>query len=253
MNFAFDAVALTNFYAPDTTHHRLPQGAELSLDAGGGSTSWISDEHVPHQIVTEDQLAAVAAAFRAEQVTSTHDLSPLANGQSEVITTFPLQRFHSDFGGTDCEREQNNAIVYNWQLYDRAGQSQQASAEPELWCHSQRVTALVPESDDSVQVPLITGSNNALMISWPLESGDPSGHLQLQFEGSQEVQTQSGEAAQTSRLYGAPVIGLVLQSYTNAAAAEGLLAQYASSHPLIKKPRLEVMDEGPHAHEGREH
>jgi hypothetical protein len=239
-NYAYQATALTDFFAPGASHHTPPADDSLSLDAAGQTNSWIETETGPQSINADTGLLAVKTALIRAQALATYDLSVVANGQSEVITTFPLQRFGSDPGGADCAAD-DSAIT--WQMYDREGRLLSQSTAPEPLCQSVLVTTFVPAGQTLPDTSFITGTERMLTVQPPAGDGEPAGHLLMNFSGAQEVTVVEQGEPVSRQLLGVPVIGMVLQNYTNAAAQEGLLAQYASSHPLVVQTQLISSDQ----------
>jgi len=239
-NYSYQATALTDFFAPGASHHTPPADDSLSLDAAGQTNSWIETEAGPQSINAGTGLLAVNAALTRAQAVATYDLSAVANGQSEVITTFPLQRFGSDPGGADCATDDS---AFSWQMYDREGHVLNQSTAPEPLCQSVLVTTFVPAGQTLPEASFITGSERMLTVQPPAGGGEPAGHWLMNFSGAQEVTVVEQGEPLSRQLLGAPVIGMVLQNYTNAAAQEGLLAQYAGSHPLVVKTQLTSADQ----------
>lgn len=238
LNFAFEAVALTDFYPPGETFHRLPDDSSLSLDAAGGGHAWIGIGRHPLLIQTSGGWQAVAAALRAEELIATYDLTPLANGHTEVVTTFPLRRFAPAVADTSCLAAQGDDINLDWLMYGRNGHLLAQSETPLTICHNVWVTSLTDDDGQDASDAELTGTMHHSQLLLPASGNEPAGHLRMKLNGSQLVGIGDEGTPVDGLIMGQPLVGMVLQSYSNAAASQGLLAQYASCHPLVRKSRV---------------
>jgi hypothetical protein len=261
-NYAYDAVALNGFFADGETHHQFPVDASLSLDkavtnawyAGkeaGNTQTFNGPRNTPVSITAFSGIDAVSAVLMAEQAQASYDLLPAVNGQTEVVMTMPTRRFHQNETGPlppfrhvlnsgECPQSLlNNRAEWYPQVRDRNGQAVELfdPSGPRLLCGSTQVVSLVLPDAVVPERPVITGSEQADILVMPDAGSFVSGSLNG-FFSSDGIRVGLGETALRQRIDGLPVIGLVLQSYTNAGAQPGLLAQYASAHPLLYHNRF---------------
>jgi hypothetical protein len=264
-NYAYQAVALTGFFAEGETHHRLPDDASLSLDAAV-SNAWFVGKEVdesqtingarnkPINIMASSPIDAVSAVLMAAQVKATYDLLPEINGQTEWVISMPTRRFYQDESGAlppfnqvqgldNCpESSLNNRAGWYPQVRDRSGQVVDLfdANEPRSLCGSTQVVSLVLPEAAVPEHPVITGSAQADVLVMPDAGPYVNGSLNGWFD-SAGLLVSEDDTGLNLRLDGLPAIGLVLQSYTNGSAQPGLLAQYASAHPLLHRTHYSVL------------
>jgi hypothetical protein len=70
-----------------------------------------------------------------------------------------------------------------------------------------------------------------------------NGFVKTQFLNTRPLLGTDINSSQTVELYGLPILGVSLQQFTNAGAAEGLLAQYGSAHKVKSSLRVVEPDQ----------
>ena len=264
-NYAYQAVALTGFFAEGETYHRFPDDASLSLDAATPNAWFIGKEadesqtingvrNKPINIMASSPIDAVSAVLMAAQVEATYDLLRDVNGQTELVISMPTRRFYQDEAGAlspfsqvlsddDCpDSSHNNRARWYPQVRDRSGQVVDLfdANEPRSLCGSTQVVSLVLPDTVAPDQPVITGSTQAAVLVMPDTGPYVNGSLSGRFD-SAGLLVSEDDTGLNLRLDGLPAIGLVLQSYTNGGAQPGLLAQYASAHPLLYRNLYSVL------------
>lgn len=235
----YNAVALDNFWAPGTIQHTEPgstlptlasgvQDSIVLVNGAGVTSSWV------------DNIQAVSALFMKEQVYNEYALDAGINAKTEWIMTFPTKRFHvngavpiepftnlwdgqnacEDFGVLLWDREEGSnfcEVNPGDPICQGGGVSPIGGNTPDTpaLCQEANVIDFVSDGNATTVSP-ITGSTNVVNVP-----AFVNGWARISF-------AQSATAGSGASFEGLPVAGFAVQQYTNAGAAEGLLAQYAS-------------------------
>ncbi len=86
--------------------------------------------------------------------------------------------------------------------------------------------------------PEITESDNYILFTAPASAVTESGFIITNFLDTRPLVGTDINTSQSVQLMGLPIIGITLQKFTNAGAAEGLLAQYGGAHKVKSKIRV---------------
>ncbi len=264
--YSMDALALENFYPDDSLiSHTSPGDTRVpSLDnADTSSVSVINGEPVTTDWAEGYQ--AVSALLMKYQVESFYDISPIADAKTEVIMSMPTKRFYegsideAELPFTRTESESYNTCgSYSAFIYDRDASTNICTNDPfgigcianksasivtpdltpippsglidPKLCFAVSVIQVIPESDISNAGPsAILGSQ---VFDLRDTVGFESGKLNLGF--AQELPAPGG-----LQYHGLPILGYTLTKYTNAGAAEGLLAQYGGINKINYKSKVD--------------
>lgn len=271
INYSIPVTALADFFPDSESFHVSPTDTELSLDAAKAEAVVITDNK-HHELTFNSGIDAVSAVLMADKVYSTYVLDSFVAGQTDVVYTQPTRRFYLSVSTGDipvitapfnmnvrdvqnCQSDDIPSDFYggieiNEVVTDREAQEvfpPWLSGGPipippndaicgSVFVHSFNQPEGVQDSDESAK---ITGSQNFAVIDSPeLPHATENGYMAFEFIDSQPIQGISVDG-ESHEVYGIPIIGVTLFKFTNAGAAEGLLAQYGGSYPLKYQSRVE--------------
>ncbi|MGJ8662175.1 MAG: hypothetical protein ACSHWU_00935 [Marinicella sp.] len=241
--FSFDASALDNFWG-QAVEHTSPGSTTPNLDSA------FPESRV---LLANGQLAisewstgyeAVSAIFMNSEIYNEYAFDLFANGKTEWVLTFPTKSYHTS-QITNIEAAPFSSIwtgsescdEYSILTWDRSEQT----VIPDWFCGG------VP-CPPRPRVPKTCYTSNVLEFLSPLTTAIPSTTRILGADnkyslpgvtvshatenGWARVQLYSGDNRMIPvsgvEFKGLPVTGFMVQQFTNAGAAQGLLAQYGS-------------------------
>ena len=267
INYSYSMLALNDFYPADLIPHVAPDDASLSLDAAK-SEAWIQGKAQPFKVTTATGVDAVSAVMMAERIETSHSIDSIAAGKAELVITQPTRHLYRNNNGSyappypqsfvnegQCVFPDYQGTEFLADVYDREafllGQTTQGGLginpppppDPKVCGSTSVLPVVLEEASIADAVSTLTGSPNVQPIHHQLsDNSTESGHVSLSFLGTRPLSVTRTEDAQTVEIHGLPVTGILLQRFTNAAAAPGLLAQYGGSFPLIRQQSFTEVD-----------
>lgn len=250
LSLSYDAMALNDFWN-DNGLFNAPGDLEPNL--GSGST--VSKVLLADGAVAESQWSsgaeAVTAALMKSVLYNEYAYDAIISGKSEWLVSFPTKALHTTDtevaigpfsqvwdGGQSCDE-------FSTVFYDREAEpSYQFDCcidpppppDDPQFCFSSNVFELLPPYTDPNPVSAILGSDNLASPATYNDSRETeNGWGVVRFTGSQNMTPLSGPG-----LRGLPATGFMVQQFTNAGAADGLLAQYGNL--FRHKGRVESME-----------
>ncbi len=252
---SYNAVALDDFWGPsllaihtdpgslspslvdaDATSNRF-QGAAYDASGvyvGGGNTltsTWLRG------------IDAVSALFMSDRVMNEYVYDEGRNAKTEWVVTFPTKNFYVNGGVTAPFSTQWSPATkacegYNMTVWDReelpgsdescydiSPQDPNAPGCAPVICYEANVVEFLRPGVSSTGSSALLGSQNLVSVSGPSTAATPSGWARMGFNGiNMQLVSDTGASYR-----GLPVTGFMVQRYSNAAAAEGLLASYAAT------------------------
>ncbi len=275
INYSLPVVALADFYPNETIKHVDVGDIDLSLDAA--KTEAVVFKEKGFQKLTFDSgIDAVSAVLMAEKITASYVLEVALDAQTDLILTQPTRRFYFTVEGdikapfnqnydetlkcseTDLPSSTYGGIEINETLYDRGSQKglYDTSIRPpppslpiEGVCGSVYVFSFSLFNQNIINqttstLPRITGSKNygyLMQIPFGLISTE-NGFADIQFQNTRTLNGINSDGENIA-LKGVPIMGMSLFRFTNAGAADGLLAQYGGTLPIKKVPIIETVVE----------
>ncbi len=263
LNFSIPVVALANFFAEDQIAHVPPSDSSLSLDAAAPKATVFANEKA-YQLAFESGIDAVSAVLMADQLIANYALDTFIAGKSETVLTQPSRRFYvteqggnnlPPYGSNDnnisCNSEVYGGTEVSHLIWDRESQFANLNnigADPlpvdlpkSAVCGSVFIQNYLTSTANQVFEPQITQSENYYSISTAYD-GTENGFAVTSFTNTQPLLAVNMSNEESVQLMGLPIIGVTLQKFTNAGAAQGLLAQYGSAHQM--KSVLKLIVEG---------
>ncbi len=247
ISFSFDAITLQDFWQ-GSGQHTQPGDLVPDLNAAFPESTVLLDDGDLVVNSWEHGYQAVSAVLTRSKVFNEYALDQVVAGKTEWVVNFPTKIHHSAGpevvppfvspwdGKHACE-------TIKWEIWDREATYQHppicigspCPPRPLLpkMCQAVNVLDFYLASGETMNPTEVLGSYNQLSVFIDAQGFTENGQIQLEFPETAATTPESGQA-----LLGLPVIGFAAQQFTNAGAAQGLLAQYGS---LFKhKYKIEV-------------
>lgn len=272
INYSIPVTALADFYSNETIQHVDVGDIDLSLDAAKPEAVVLKERGF-QKLNFDSGIDAVSAVLMAEKITASYVLDVALDGQTDLILSQPTRRFYFTAEGeikapfnqnydetlkcseADLPSSTYGGIEINETLYDRGSQKglydttirpTPPSLPIEGVCGSVYVFSLSLFNQNIINqttttLPRITGSKNygyLMQIPFGLISTE-NGFADIQFQNTRTLDGTAVDEANFA-LKGIPVLGMSLFRFTNAGAADGLLAQYGGTLPIKKVPIVET-------------
>ncbi|MCB1582559.1 MAG: hypothetical protein KDI92_05790 [Xanthomonadales bacterium] len=241
--FTVEGVAFEHFYPEESIYHTQPGETRVPSLAEADTVSLIL--HNGEMISSEWQngYESISALLNKHQLETFYDLEPIVTGKTEVVLSFPTKRFYHDevapFGLVDPANNQAGCVTFEKVSYDRNSES----SCDDIWgiCFAKQQKLTPPPPPPNYQ--LCNNIHTFQHVELSAESNEqPTSILGSRFFDYRDVRSfNSGKlhlsflqqsTSENQHVYtGLPVISMSFQKYTNAGAAEGLLAQYGGSKP----------------------
>ena len=236
--FSYDAVAMQNFWQGAGIH--TAPGDELpDLNSATPQSTVLLPNGTLAEATWEQGFQAVSEVLTHGQVFNEFALDTLVNGKSEWVLNFPTKHHHTTGaeavapfvstwdGAQACDTIQ-------WTVFDRESQPLNNFSCIGSPCPPRPLLPLVCQASNVMEFHLngvspgntsaVLGSANQMEVVFSSSAGvTESGMAFLDFPDAEPTTPQSGVSK-----YGLPVLGFAVMQFTNAGAAEGLLAQYGS-------------------------
>ena len=235
--FSYDAIALQNFWQGGLMHTE-PGSLEPNLNSAFPRSTVLLDNGELNRSEWTQGFQAVSSVLSKYQLINEYAIDGIILGKTEWVMTFPTKRFHTNNSDQNLLRPFSQAWngttscdEYQLNVYDREEQIEFVDGNggpfPQLplpqFCLSANVFEFLPPDMSISDSSSILGSNSHYTITTSSNAFTESGWGRLEFLDTVTPLPVSG-----SGLKGLPVTGFAVQQYTNAGAAEGLLAQYGS-------------------------
>jgi hypothetical protein len=245
--FAVDGLAFEKFFPEESRFHTTVGDTNVPSLADANTTSIILHQGEVLSSDWEHGFQAVSALISKYQAEHHYDIAAYIAGKTELALTFPTKRFYSHndapFDGVNNDTE-TGCISYTQAIYDRDGNNfcdnwgcyhKQEKITPEpppadlRFCNNVQVLQQVGDDFNGEESPTnILGSR---YFEYRDVYSFESGKMKLMFD--QQTNSNNGHT-----YTGIPVIAMSFQKYTNAGAAEGLLAQYGNVNPVQFKQEI---------------
>lgn len=260
INYSLPVVALEEFFAEGSIHHKAPGDDSVSLDLAAPMATVYANKK-SYQLSFERGIDAVSAVLMADKVMSTYNYEADVSGQNETVYTQPTRRFYQSSPGyishapfptsnaNECSRDQvYGGVELQQAIWDRESQfNTTAGGVPgapqppnNSFCGSVFVQSFVSPGSNQSESPL-TQSNN-FQVLFGVSGGSEHGFTRIGFVDTRSLVGTDMNTDKTVHLMGLPIIGVTLKRFTNHNAAPGVMAQYGFSQPIKKKIRLIEID-----------
>jgi len=235
--FTYDAVALQNFWQGAGMHTTPGELAPNLNSAEPESTVLLADGSLA-QATWNHGFQAVSEVLTQAEVYNEYALEVVINARSEWVINYPTKRFHSQAetatapfvsvwdGANACES-------YEISIWDRESQilndfncvGSPCPPRPlsPMMCHSTNVMDYYGNGVDPQVPTAVLGSANELPVFVASHGVTESGRVTLYYPDAAPTTPISGPS-----MAGLPVTGFAVMQFTNAGAAQGLLAQYGA-------------------------
>jgi hypothetical protein len=263
INYSIPVIALDGFFTPGSINHADPGDTSLSLDSAAAQATVLANNKA-YELSFETGIDAVSAVLMADELIGTYALDSIVGGLSETVFTQPTRRFYyadsfftnpppypvftsnSDVGQCSLENYRGTDVIQD--IFDR--ESQVEVYEPpnigvlpppppnDTLCGSVFVQSII-RPGVAAGPPRITQSNNFGVLTSPaVAHATENGFIRTRFLDTRPLVGTDINSGQSVQLMGLPIIGITLQQFTNAGAADGLLAQYGGAHQVKSRARV---------------
>ncbi|WP_223789661.1 hypothetical protein [Marinicella meishanensis] len=258
--FHYDALALKNF-GLTAENHTEPSAALPDLDSAVPESTVLLPDGQLIQAEWTHGFQAVSAVLTQAQVGNEFNLETVLNANTEWVMTSPTRKFHTNSGDlallppflapwqgndlTSCDR-------YRVEMWDRETRYEDGIPNggvlpppggiyPKL-CQAITVMEFIYNAPTHFDRTAVLGSRNHMNRYAAIPGGDwlPSGAGRVHFLDAEPAVPISGAGLQ-----GLPVTGFAVMQFTNAGAAEGLLAQYGSLFKHLGQQTLAATETTP--------
>jgi hypothetical protein len=251
INYSIPTITLDGFHADATIAHVNPGETSLSLDAAEPVAQVIANRKT-YQLQFDSAIDAVSAVLMSDKLMATYALDSIVDGKTEVVYTQPTRRFYLGLNNLDaeppfnsmtsvpgCESNSYGGIEINQTLFDRESQKDidphgTIGTPPptieDAICGLIFVQNMILPGQTAPANSSITHSSNFSNVLTPdIPHATQNGYIQTEFLGARHLDAAEVNTGAAIELHGIPIIGVSLQRFTNAGAAEGLLVQYGGA------------------------
>lgn len=240
--FPVQEVAFQQFYPAESMFHTQPGDTAVPSLAEADTTSFILEDGEVVSSEWQTGYQAISALLNKHRLETFYDIEPLVAGSTEVVLSFPTKRFYQNeeapFGLDDANNSESGCVTFDKLSFDR-NTAIGCDEWGICWAKQQKITPVPPPPNyqlcHSIQAfqhiaEQQTGTENPTSIlgsryfEFRNVRSFNSGKLHLSF-------LQQSTSENQHVFTGLPVVAMSFQRYTNAGAAEGLLAQYGASSP----------------------
>lgn len=245
INYSIPYKALGDFFVDDQVAHASPMDADLSLDAAH-PIAQINTNGALRSVTYDNGYDAVSALLMSDELVSVYGLDYIVAGQTDIIFTQPTRRFYINELGQNptapytiparrlfCDEENYGGTILNSVVFNRESRGFGTG----LICTGQSIPAICGSVfvqslglEFGFESPKITASNNWDFLYAGGDGTFENGFLQTRFNDTLPLVGLDEETTETVQISGLPVMGFSLIKFTNAGAAQGLLAQYGGAH-----------------------
>ena len=240
--FPYDAIAIDNFW-DGAGLHTAPGAATPNLNSGATESRVLLANGDLAISEWQTGFEAVSAVLMKERIYNEYAYDLGIAGKSEWVVTFPTKSYHVDHDGAAIKpfiatwnglKSCDDFIVFPWdreEQYYYYGGGAVGTRPPDTplprFCYASNVLEFVhPTVTIHPATSRILGSNNKETIPGAtLQHATENGWARIDF--SAEYSYRMTPVSGTGYI-GLPATGFMVQQFTNAGAAEGLLAQYGN-------------------------
>lgn len=268
INYGFPAVALADFFPGNEINHTAPNGSPVTLDAGMNE-AWLPHDSGFKRLRFETGVDAVNATLMSPEIEASYAIQPFVNGLTEVVLNLPTKEllrisstnpslgyqppFNAGFDptirpGSQC-RYYYTRSGFEWggNTYNHSGVYPvvhnggfpRPPRSHRLNCYGGLTFGFVLPGGESGREGPLTGTSMYEVMFAESRFDDPSesGYLLLSPQNTLPLVGTEVSTGEQWRVWGMPIVGVVLQRYTNAGAGPGLLAQYGGAR-LVKSQQF---------------
>ncbi len=236
---AYDAIALQNFWQGEGVFS-APGSLEPDLSFAEPESVMLLDNGDLVTSQWSSGVEAVSALLMHAAVYNEYALDQIINGKTEWVLSFPTKRFHTQVDDALIRpfrqrwNGRESCDSFEVEIWDREAQVEPVFActlgacppPPALpeFCYATNTLEFLLPGVPAADTSQVLGSENVLALTVPSTSVAEGGWARIEFYGD----TQSMIPDSGTGFIGLPVTGFSVHQFTNAGAAEGLLAQYGS-------------------------
>ncbi|WP_223789660.1 hypothetical protein [Marinicella meishanensis] len=238
MAFTYDAIALQNFWQ-GAGQHTSPGELEPDLSSAAPVSKVLMPDGTLIEANWEHGFQAVSEVLTHAMVFNEYALETIINGRSEWVMNFPTKRHHTTgeevvapFISAWDGRQACDTI--KWTVFDRESKTLNDFSCIGSPCPPRPMLPLVCQASNVMEFSLygtspgstsaVLGSSNQMSVVFSSAAGvTESGMAWMEFPDASATTPEFGVSKS-----GLPVIGFAVNQFSNAAAAEGLLAQYGA-------------------------
>ncbi len=240
-NFSYDAIALENFW-DQAGLHTSPGGPLPNLSSASNESRVLlaSGELAVSEWATGFE--AVSALLMQAEIYNEYDYLSFLNGKSDWVVSFPTKIYHTDVDGSPIAPFNNNwdgneaCDGFTITVWDREEMGNMINGDcgvtcppidtrPQL-CYSSNVLEFIAPDVTQEATSRVLGSDNFLSFNTSNNQFTENGWASLHFLSANSFDDTMMIPVTGVGYKGLPLTGFMVQQYTNAGAAEGLLAQY---------------------------
>ncbi|MGJ8664023.1 MAG: hypothetical protein ACSHWU_10240, partial [Marinicella sp.] len=259
INYSYPSIVMSDFFGSPGWDHANPGDTSLSLDKADPAATKVNGDEV-RRLTFERGIDAVSALLMSPSISGNYDLSSFVYGQTEMVYTFPTRRFYFNNGRLDppfqlkapgdnyCYDRYYGGNDFYLEIYDRESQKDDdsygggivqppQSPLPEL-CGTTAVLIYKLVYDSNAESEITQSLNSKTISSVSVQHATENGFTELTFFNTRALLATDQISHQSVALNGLPVVGVKLQRFTNAGAAQGLLAQYGAAELLRTQPAI---------------
>jgi len=253
LSLSYDAIALTDFWEGNGLFN-APGDLEPNLGSGTTASKVLLSDGTVAEAQWSSGAEAVSAVLMKSELYNEYAYDAIVNGKSEWLVNFPTKALHTTDTGvaigpfTQVWDGAQSCDEFTTVFYDRETEPSyqfDCCVDPPppppddpQFCYSSNVFELLPPYTEPNPVSAILGSDNLAPPATYFDSRETeNGWGVVRFSGSQNMTPLSGPG-----LRGLPATGFMVQQFTNAGAADGLLAQYGNL--FRHKGRVETVEAG---------
>ncbi|MFC3194535.1 hypothetical protein ACFODZ_09830 [Marinicella sediminis] len=244
LSMSYDAIAIDHFWDQQGIHSS-PGSALPDLGSGSTESRVLLDDGRLAISEWDSGFQAVSAVLMHTEVINEYALDSIVAGKTEWVVTFPTKHHH-----VNVNNSQNpTPFTQRWNglqscdefelgIWDREAQKDPPFTcggvtcpprppAPELCYATNVLTFRLPQPGTPSSISDILGAEKNILMGGPsLSHATENGWARLTFDVGHHVLNPSSGTG----YLGLPVTGFSAQQFTNAAAGEGLLAQYGNIH-----------------------
>ncbi len=224
-SYPISKITFNGFFSDGITNEYIPTDIDLS-DAS--STAIINHQGKMITTTWENGEQAISALLSAQAGSVDYSIEQGINAQTEVVMTFPTKVFFNTDESNDgpftatYDLHEGSCESAKFSAYGRSGETSIPQTNQSL-CWGTQVIKLSSE-EPSIMSDILQ-SQHQIELNPSLDSGV----IRWSFDEHSMTSLNSVE------VQGLPFVAVGLQRYTNASAADGVLAQYGNAFVANKK------------------
>lgn len=237
LSMTYDAIAIGDFWFAAGSH--TAPGSLFPNLSNGDSAATVFDNGVAVTSNWINPIEATSSLFMKQAIYNEYAFDSFINGKSEWVVTFPTKHQHvngvvvlppfqelwngtrscDDYSLTTWDREEQENAPGDGVISPRPPDG----VAPSL-CYEANVVEFISASGVAGAASSIMGADNLVTVSGvTVAHATENGWARIDFTSPAHTMTSADPVTYS----GLPVVGFSAQAFTNAGAADGLLAQYA--------------------------